>query len=320
LNLIFFFLWFQTLGEPVMLDRVAIKVNDKIITERELSLTYLNRRKDLLARNEYSVDLAATLDGLWDELVEESVNELLLYEKSVELGWNLSHESVEGQLENQRESNGLSAEEFASLLREQTGMTLKQYIDYTLRSESANRVIQQAIFQSIQIDDPEVVMYYEQHLNEFTVPESFRVLEIVILKGKLPSVARDTAERCLKDLQEGLSFEVAIQTYSESPSKEINGDLGLLNQGDLNAVIEKAALALAVGEFSGIVETDTAYYLLKLAERHAAHPKPFDEVKEEIKYRLRSPRFEKAYERYMKELKDSYLVEVVVKERPADLP
>jgi len=292
-------------------DRIAIKVNDKIINEQELMLTY-KQKKSQLIENYLGNNLSLDLEKLWNEVLDDAVDQLLLYEKSVELGIDISEETLDGNLQNQKESHGLSQEDFEKMITEQTGMTLAQYIDFTIRFESGQRVVQRDVWGGIQIDDPEVAKYYEEHIDSYTNPEVFQIAEIVFLKGETPSASREKADQCLVKINDGMDFKDAVQEFSEAASKAINGDLGELLKGDLNSKIEKAALNLDVGNVSDVIELESSFYVIKLLKRTPAFPKPIDEVKEDIKMSLREPRFEVAFEKYLKDLREQYLIDKLV--------
>ncbi|PIE89097.1 MAG: hypothetical protein CR997_13010 [Acidobacteria bacterium] len=298
-------------GDSWFVDRVAVKVNDKIINERELMITYKKQKAQLL--QEYSgSDLTAEYEKLWNQIMDDAVDQLLLYEKAVELGIDISEETLDANLQNQKESYGLDQAEFEKMLEQQTGMTLQQYIDFTIRFQSGQRVVQREVWGAIIIDDPEVAKYYQEHIDQYTNPEVFQIAEIVFLKGESPEAAREKAQKCLAELKEGFPFSKAVEKYSEAASKAIGGDLGELFIGDLNPTIEKAAQNLEVGAYSKIIELEASYYLIKLLKRTAATPKPIDEVKEEIKMSLREPRFDATFDKYLKGLRNEYLIEKLI--------
>jgi parvulin-like peptidyl-prolyl isomerase len=303
---------FAQQGESWFVDRVAIKVNDKIITEQELLLTY-KQKKDELIQNYKGSDFKNDLKNLWDEVLTDAVDQLLLYEKAVELGIDISEETLDGSLQNQKESYGLSQEEFEAMILKQTGMTLSQYMEATLRYQSGQRVVQSRVWGAIVIDDPEIAKYYEEHIPDFTNPETFHVAEIVFSKGEDLAGAKSRAEECLNKLKKGMEFEKAVETYSDGASKAIKGDLGELVKGDLNKTLETAVLKMETGDVSPIIEIESSFYILKMIKRTPSAPKPLDEVKDDIRTTLREPRFTKALDKYLVGLRNEYLIDRVVK-------
>ena len=304
-------------GDARIVDRVALKVNDKIITERELLLTYKQRRK-LLIDQYAGPDLNQQLENLWEDVVRLAKEQLLLYEKSVDLGLSISQDAMDSRMQSIKESNGLSDEEFERILMEQTGMTLDEYIDSERRSESAQRVIQSQVVNAIDIEDSEVAKYYTENQSEYMEPAKYRIAEIVTLKDESPAAARIKALACLDSIRSGTPFAEAAMQCSDSSSRDGGGDLGEVQYGDLHYVIEDSVKRMAIGDVSDLLETDTAYFIIKVLNKTETKPMPIDDVKESILTKLREPRMEARLDEFLTELEAEYLVERVVT-KPADL-
>jgi len=75
--------------------------------------------------------------------------------------------------------------------------------------------------------------------------------------------AKIQAESLLQKLQQGADFGQLAGLYSDCPSKNVGGDLGLVSKGDMVKDFEDAAFALRQGELSGVVETQFGYHIIK---------------------------------------------------------
>ena len=310
--------YFQT-PTRVFVDRVAIKVNDKILTQRELLLIYKQLRAGYLSA--YSgTELDEKLKEAWDQAVTEGEEQLLFYEKAVELGVAYSRDEILDGLNSIKESNGLTDAELEQEIQKQMGMTLEEFVGYNQRDRSRQVVIQREIVSKIQIDDSEIAKYYEENINEFMEPETYRISEIVVFKeGDVGGSKRSRILEAEKALQAGTPFAEAAQNFSETPTKSKGGDLGLAEFGDLNPILESAAKAMSVGQVSQILETEFAYFLIKLEERNPPTPKPIDSVHEDILNKLRLPRLTTNLKKYVENLKAEYLLETILKKPPAYL-
>jgi len=305
-------LWFLLfLGDPVMIDRVALKVNDKIITERELLTTYRQRKRTLVQEKGQELNEAA-LEALWTEVVDEATDQLLLFEKAFESGAAISEDALESRLQSLKEANGFNEEEFARALMEQTGMTPQEYVDFSRRDESARRVIYSQVLSRIEIEDSEIAKYYETHVESFQVPARYRLSEVVALKGENPAQARFKISSCQNQLENGATFEEVAASQSDAGSREFEGDLGEMEYGDLHAVIEAAVKELSPGSVSQILETESAYFLIKVTEKIPARRKKIDEVKEEIRMVLQEPRLQSKLDEFLAELRKTYLVDRLI--------
>lgn len=219
-----------------------------------------------------------------------------------------------------KETNGLSDAELEQEVQKQMGMTIEEFVSYNQRDRSRQAVIQREIVSKIQIDDSEVAKYYEENKDQFMTNETYRLSEIVIFKDQDSSgTKQQQIQAAQQALASGTAFGDVARQYSETPTKEKGGDLGLAQFGDLNEVLEGAVRKMEVGQVSDILETDFAYFLIKLEAFNPSAPKPIDEVSEEIINALRMPRLTTNLKKYVEDLKAEYLLETILKKPPSYL-
>ena len=86
----------------------------------------------------------------------------------------------------------------------------------------------------------------------------------MLLKAKHILVKHEFEAKDLqRKLQEKVPFEKLAQDFSLCPSSARGGDLGEFPKGRMIPAFEKALLALAPGEVSGIVRTQFGYHIIK---------------------------------------------------------
>ena len=59
-----------------------------------------------------------------------------------------------------------------------------------------------------------------------------------------------------------IDFSEAAMEYSDCPSGARGGDLGEFGRGQMVSAFEDTAFSLAIGQMSGIVETQFGYHLI----------------------------------------------------------
>ncbi len=162
----------------------------------------------------------------------------------------------------------------------------KRKIEYLFLDK--NKVLGQ-----IQVTLEDVKAYYDQHQDQYRIPEEVKVSHILI---KTPSPAADgkvdekgveearkKAEDILKQLKAGAKFEDLAKKYSEDPgSGKQGGDLGWIGRGRTVPEFEKSAFSLAKGQLSDLVKSSYGFHIIRSEDKHEAHLKTIDEVKDQI--------------------------------------
>jgi peptidyl-prolyl cis-trans isomerase D len=139
----------------------------------------------------------------------------------------------------------------------------------------------------------ELKRYYNQHMDEFRVPEEVKVRHILIktpapgadgkVDPKAVDAARAKAEDLLKKIKAGGNFAELAKKNSDDPgSAPKGGDLGWIGRGRTVPEFEKTAFALKPGETSGVVQSSYGFHIIQMQESHTAHLKTLDEVKAQI--------------------------------------
>ena len=128
--------------------------------------------------------------------------------------------------------------------------------------------------------EEELRKYYEEHKDEFVVPEGVLIQEIVV---KTQEEAKDV----LKALKEGASFGGLAKKKSIAPSWNKEGHHGWLFKGQMDPVLEKMAFDLEKGKLSDIIKTEEGYYqIIEVLDKSEERQIPFEEAKLRIRIRF----------------------------------
>lgn len=304
-------------GEVV--EQIAIVVNNRAVTLQELKKIYAARAAELY--QQFSGDeLQEKLINLRQIVIDEKKEEMLLLEKAQLEGITVSDEQIDDFIRQLMEENNIdNIDQFENVLLQSTGMTLAEFKESQRKQSVARTTVQQLVMAKIAVDDAQLRAYYEQHKNKFLTDFSYDIQEIVVFyeegaRADAFSRMLDCKEQLLEDK---IGFGEAVQKYSESGSKEYNGELKDLKRGDLNTSLEEAALALKPGGISDIVDTGKSFHILRLTSVSEPEPRPFEEVKYQIESTLTQPRVETAIQKFVEGLENDFYVRVEVK--PEDL-
>jgi foldase protein PrsA len=113
-----------------------------------------------------------------------------------------------------------------------------------------------------QVTPEAVADYYAQNESQLRYPElQVRASHILV---KTEGEAKDVLDR----LEKGESFAAVAKSVSIDPgSRDRGGDLGFFGLGAMVPEFEQAALALKVGERSGLVKSSFGYHIIEVTDR-----------------------------------------------------
>jgi len=168
------------------------------------------------------------------------------------------------------------------------------------RAMVIDALLEEVLKGKIEVSESEVQKYYKENESHFTEPQEIKIRHIVV---NSEPVLREV----LTKLGRGESFEKLAFTYNIDQSRETGGDLGYIRRGQLSpsfAQFEEAAFSLRKrGEVSEVVRTPFGYHLIQLLERRGTALRPFNQVKENIRFFLQAKKRQDAYLEYLKEAK-----------------
>jgi peptidyl-prolyl cis-trans isomerase D len=154
------------------------------------------------------------------------------------------------------------------------------------------------IASQVQVTPDDIQAYYNQHREEYRVPEQVNVRHILIktpppgADGKVDQTAENAAkakaEDVLKQVKAGGNFAELAKKYSEDPGSAKNGgSLGWITRGRTVPEFEKAAFALPKGGTSDLVKSNFGFHIIHVDDKQEAHMKSLDEVKAQIEPLIR---------------------------------
>lgn len=145
---------------------------------------------------------------------------------------------------------------------------------------------------TLPVSDEELKTYYDEHQDEFVQEEQARAEHILI---RVPPGATDEqktdarlhAEGVAKIARAGGDFAELAKKHSEDPgSKDKGGDLGWFSRGRMVKEFEDAVFNAKPGDIVGPVESQFGYHIIKVEGFQPKRQQPFEEVKEQVRFRV----------------------------------
>ena len=110
-----------------------------------------------------------------------------------------------------------------------------------------------------------------------------------------------------RQLQAGAEFEPVARAHSDKGDEHV--DLGFFKRGELAEEFEIVAFSMNVGEISPVFGSPFGFHIVKVTERKPATPKPFDEVRDQVREHLVQDRQQENTRKLVEELQAKATIE-----------
>jgi peptidyl-prolyl cis-trans isomerase SurA len=296
---------------PEVIEEIVAVVNDDIITlsqyKDQFNLQVQQLRAANLPQDQYDKQYAL----LKNELLDAMITELLVLQQAKEKNINVSEE-LKNSLAAIKKENNIASDDDLRRAVEQQGMSYEQWLKQYEETLLKQAVMITEVYRSIVLDESEVVQYYKQHPQEFTVPAEFKLEAIYLAPtGRSPEALEALKAEILEKLKAGTPFKDVASDLSDPPMKEAKGELGTFKKGELDAALEQAAEKTKADEVSSWVETKNGWYLIKVLEKKESYLKTFDEARPAVQEKLLGEKRQKKADEYIAALREQSYIKIL---------
>ncbi|MDG3006530.1 peptidylprolyl isomerase [Paludisphaera mucosa] len=306
--------------------RSAARVGDEVITLRELvyavkeTVRKQGGKASQLSREEQNMVAKHVLAGLIERslLIQEAKHQLKGSDKQlakvIEAADKFWHDEELPPLLRQ---NSVETEYQLRRKFEEEGRSLTA-IQQNFRQEFlAHAFMQQKLGGKIEVGLPEMLEYYNQHIDD---KENYRSAAIVwreILVDKrrhpTPAEARKKIDDLLVRLRKGEDFARLAAAESEGPTrtKAAGGLMETAPGSYIVAEVNKAIEALPLNTTSDVVEGPDSYHLLRVESRRAGGPASFAELQGPIRQALQVEKSEQERKALLAALRKKTIIKTI---------
>jgi peptidyl-prolyl cis-trans isomerase SurA len=294
-------------------DRIVAIVNDEVITLSELDETlqaYMKR----IDKIPQGIQREKILTQAREMALGKLIDNMLLEQKAAKLGIIISDEDVIRAMDGLLKDRNISFDTLMATLSKE-GTTVDEYRDEIRKNIIRARLVEKEIRSRTTIHEKEIGDYYSKHRDQYEGKEATRIRQILLLKPKDSDAVtaeklRTQAAMIRQRLEDGESFDLLVNEYSEGPAARSGGDLGFVEKGMMFPAVDTAVSGLTKGETSGVIETPVGFHIIKVVDKRGAGIKPFEEVRDEIVRNIGNEKINKKYQEWLKELREQSLVEI----------
>lgn len=236
------------------------------------------------------------------DLLNQLIEERLILKEAAKSGLSVSNQELSSEVEGVKKEYG--DDTFKAAITDRYG-TLDNWKEEIRKKLLVRKAIDRVVSSRPGPTDDEARAYYKEHILEYNVPEQARARMIV--------AATEEEARKIRAGLKASNFADVAKRKSLSPEKKDGGDLGFFSRGEMPGDFEDAVFKLKPGEISPVVKTEYGYHIFLLEEKKKGGRLKFNEVKDNIKEKLRLDEADAEVSNWISSLKKNE--KIIVNER-----
>jgi peptidyl-prolyl cis-trans isomerase SurA len=280
------------------------------------------------------------------DVLRDLIDQQLLLDKGKDLGITGDTDLIK-QLDQMRKEMKLPDMESLEKEAEKQGVSWEDFKQQQKNQIITRKVIGEEVGAHLAITKEEERSFYDQHKNEMEQPEYIRLSEILIApKPESPSItpAADTnpapgpntgsttptdeaakqaseqaalqaaeakANDLLKQIRGGANFEDIAKKFSDGPSAQDGGALGMFKRGQLAKELEDKTFAMKAGDVTDVIRTKQGYVILKVLDHQQAGIPPMKDVEPKIQDALYMQKLQPALRTYLTKLREDAYIDIM---------
>jgi peptidyl-prolyl cis-trans isomerase D len=145
---------------------------------------------------------------------------------------------------------------------------------------------------TLPVEEADLKAYYDEHIDDFLQGEQASARHILIRLAPDATEAQQgeaelRANGVANIARSGADFAALAGEQSDDPgSKELGGDLGWFGRGSMVSEFEDAVFSAKPGDIVGPIKSQFGYHIIKVEGFRPEHQQPFEEVQEQIRFRV----------------------------------
>ena len=251
------------------LDRVYAIVNEDVITKSEYDQEFLNTTLELKARGR----ALPNESQLRRQILDRMISERLQLQIAARAGIQVTPAQITSALQTIAQRNKISVEQLKEALKND-GISFDNFSKRLEDQIAIQQVVERQINSRVVISDEEVDDFLRSESTGTGINSQFNVSHIVVPISTEDTSgyesARSQIENAKQALEQGETFSQVASEYSAYEDAIEGGALGWRKSGELPGIYYQALRLMSEGEVSDVLQSETAFHLVKLNEIRAA--------------------------------------------------
>jgi len=266
--LIIFFLLFNSVAFPKILDQAVVIIEDDVITQIE----YQKKLRFIL--NQYKLtgnQPPRDMEVFYKQVLENMIQKRLQIQFARKAGLEIKEWMIDKSMENMAKKANVSLTDFREKIIE-SGLDYSVYRE-NLKEELITREIQRRVIsQRIKISEKEIDEFIEHQSHVFKENNEYKISLVLVSVSETPSInEKNAAKNKINMVKErflsGENFASLARMYSDSGNALDGGDLGWRKISEVPEIFLSFLENMNKGDISEIIETLNGFYVFFLEDK-----------------------------------------------------
>jgi len=296
------------IAEAAIVERIVA-----IVGQRAILLTDIRDRALPILVRIYSTvpeaQRAAALSQVYTAIVQRMVDEELEELAAKNAGIAISSTEVDEALARVSTQNGMSVGQILSEAR-RSGLTVTAYRDELRRQLLQAKMTQLRLTGRIRVTETDLQAAYKRLKSQERMQQTQRTLRLRIPLGrtkKEQAAQKLLASQIANQAQDGHDFKDLVQKHATSADSGLSAPLAPMQE---TRNIQRATMALEVGETSRPVRDGGNWLIIQVIERPPSELPPFQDVRAEVHQQVYMEKMGTARQHWLKSLRRRTHVEI----------
>lgn len=247
------------------IDKVAVIVNDGVITESEVTERLQQVERQLKTANRGQLPPASALRK---QVLDSMIVEQVQAQRAKELGITVTDEMVTQAYTETAQRNGMTMDQFRASLKKQ-GIDEAEFREQLRTQTAIRQLVNREVNSRIQVSEKDVDDYLRQREQQRSGSVEYNISHILLPTSNQTSDTETArALKLAQDIRQqitgGKSFATLAATHSRDQYALQGGEIGWRAAGQLPEIFVDALKKMKPGEVSPVLRSANGFHLLKL--------------------------------------------------------
>lgn len=280
-----------------------------VVNEEAISVSDVFARMKLIMISSGMPNSKDARDKMRPQIMNILVDEQIKVQEAVRLGIEVSEKDIDNGFRTIAGQNKMTADKFGELLSKD-GVSVRTLRDQIKSQIAWSQVVQKRLRPQVKITEIDINVMRERLASntgktEYLLSEIFLPVE----EKKDDNNARQLSYRLIQQLEEGHTpFQVLATQFSQSSAAAIGGDLGWVQEDNLQEEIGKKLKSMGKGNFSQPIRSISGYHIVLLRQKRIISEETIPSL-DDIASKLGTDQLERLQRSYLLDLRASAFVE-----------